>query len=77
MQNSYQPLADALRERRVIISDRAAYQRDPAAHLAQLQSVSEKIDRLAKALPPTTDPQLKHFLDRSSFDKALVFLETM
>ena len=77
MHNSYQALREALRERLVVIADRAAYERDPAAHLAQLQSVSEKISRLRAALPPTADPQLKHFLDRSSFDKALAFIEAL
>jgi len=30
---------------------------------------------LEKELPPSVDPQLRHFLARCSYDKALAFLE--
>ena len=67
-------LAAALRERVALIRDDNSRQ-DPAAHLAKLQAVSEKIARLEKELPPSADPQLKHFLARCSYEKALAFLE--
>ncbi len=70
-----QPLADALKARLALIADRAFYQRDPAAHLAALQVVSERITTLAAQLPPGTDPQFAHYLQRCSYDKALAFLE--
>jgi hypothetical protein len=69
-------LAAALRERRAVIADREFYARDPAAHLARLQEVSGQITALAAELPRPVDPQLAHFLDRCSFDKALAFLES-
>jgi hypothetical protein len=71
-----QTLATALRERRSVIADREFYARDPQGHLAQLQSVSERIVTLARDLPQPVDPQLAHFLERCSYDKALAFLES-
>ena len=67
-------LADALRERLVIIRDQES-RRDAPAHRARLQAVSEKIDCLQAALPQPIDPRLAHYLQRRSYDKALEFLE--
>ena len=77
MNDTYRALVEALRERLAIIADRSAYQRDPAAHLEQLQAVSERIVALRVALPAPVNPQLAHYLDRSSYDKALAFIEAM
>lgn len=68
-------LAETLRERREVIADREFYARDPAGHLARLQNVSERVGELSRALPEPLDPQLAHFLERCSFDKALAWLE--
>jgi len=43
--------------------------------MARLRAISEQIDNLAAALPKPIDPQLAHFLQRKSYDKALEFLE--
>jgi len=43
-------LAAALRERLAIISDESS-RRDPEAHTARLQAISEKIEKLAAAMP--------------------------
>jgi hypothetical protein len=67
-------LATALRERLALIADTNSRQ-NPAAHLAKLQAVSERIAGLEKELPPSADPQLRHFLARCSYEKALAFLE--
>jgi hypothetical protein len=67
-------LAAALRERLAIIRDQES-RRDARAHLARLQAVSEKIDRLQAVLPQPIDPRLAHYLQRRSYDKALEFLE--
>jgi hypothetical protein len=69
-------LAEALRERLVVIRDEES-RRDEAKHIARLRAVSEKIDRLQESLPPSADPRLKHFLDRKSYDKALQYLEAI
>jgi hypothetical protein len=70
-----QELAAALRQRKEIIADREFYARDPAGHLEQLKETSERITLLGQRLPPPVHPQLAHYLERCSFDKALAFLE--
>ena len=74
MQKQIVDLAAALRERLAIIGDENSRQ-DPEIHTARLRDISEKIDILAAALPKPIDPQLAHFLQRRSYDKALEFLE--
>jgi hypothetical protein len=75
MQKEIVDLTAALRERLAIIGDEYS-RRDPAAHTARLRAVSEKIEKLEAALPRPIDPQLAHFLQRRSYDKALEFLES-
>jgi len=67
-------LREALRERLTIIGDEQS-RRDEAKHLARLRAVSEKIEKLQAAIPKPIDPQLAHYLQRKSYDKALEFLE--
>ena len=74
MVNPTSHLAAALRERLSIIQDQDS-RRDQEKHMARLAAVSERIDTLAAALPKPIDPQLAHFLQRKSYDKALEFLE--
>ena len=74
MEGALADLAQALRERIAIIHDDES-RRNVDAHMARLRAVSEKIDRLQESLPPSTDPRLKHYLDRKSYDKALEYLE--
>ena len=71
----FRELAEALRERLAVIADRELYARDPATHLQRLQSASTRIVELQGQLPPPLDPQLAHFLQRCSYDKALAWLE--
>lgn len=66
-------LAAALRERLAIIADEES-RRDPARHTELLQAVSERIEQLEHQLPPTIDPELRHFLQRRSYSKALELL---
>ena len=74
MENSNVDLVEALRERLALIHDEQS-RCDPEKHLARLQAVSEKIDRLQAALPCPVDAQLAHYIKRHSYDKALEFLE--
>lgn len=67
-------LAELLRQRLSIIADHAFRDRDPAAHLAALQGISEKISTWIKDNRSACDPQLRHYLANSSFDKALAHL---
>ncbi|HEY0369668.1 MAG TPA: hypothetical protein VGC85_08740 [Chthoniobacterales bacterium] len=70
MSEVYDQLASALRERLEIIADEQSRQ-SPDAHMKRLQHVSERIETLAQHLPAATDPQLRHFLQRRSYSKAL------
>jgi hypothetical protein len=74
MENAISQLAAALRERLAIIRDENS-RRDPETHTARLRTVSETIERIEAALPGPIDPQLAHFLQRKSYDKALEYLE--
>jgi hypothetical protein len=74
MESVLADLAQALRERLAVIGDEAS-RRDQAKHIDRLRAVSEKIDRLQESLPPLTDPRLKNYLERKSYDKALEFLQ--
>jgi hypothetical protein len=58
-----------------VVADRGWYQRDAAGHLDALKNVSEQIVHLGSVLPTPVHPQLRHFLDRCSYDKALEFIE--
>ena len=75
MQQDMVDLANALRERLTIIFDSKS-RRDPEKHQARLRAISEKIDQLQTALPQPIDPELAHFLQRRSYDKALEFIES-
>lgn len=66
-------LAAALRERLAIIADEVS-RCDEDRHTARLRDVSERIERLEQTLPAKTDPQLRHFLQRRSYSKALELL---
>ena len=68
-------LTEALRERLLIISDQES-RSDAAHHMERLRESSEKIEAIEQKLPATIDPQLRHFLHRRSYGKALEFLET-
>lgn len=68
-------LAEVLRERLDIIGDEES-RRDPRRHTERLREVSEKIELIEHRLPPTIDPQLRHFLQRRSYSKALELLMT-
>lgn len=75
MDASLTDLAEALRSRLAIIGDEAS-RRDPERHTERLREVSEKIERLEQSLPARIDPQLRHFLQRRSYTKALEMLES-
>lgn len=74
MENVILDLASALRDRLAIIGDQES-RCDPETHLARLKNVSERIEEIRARLPRPVDPQLAHYLERSSYDKALKFLE--
>jgi len=68
-----EPLSEALRERLRIIADHDLRDRDPTAHLKKLQEASEAIQHCEKALSTLEiDAKLRHYLERRSYDKALI-----
>jgi hypothetical protein len=75
MEKKLTELAAALRERLAIIADEDS-RRDPDQHTERLRDVSERIERIEHGLPPSIDPQLRHFLQRRSYSKALELLES-
>ena len=71
------PLAEALRERLVVIADHAHRDSDQKGHLQRLIEISGHIDTLISALPSQDlDPQFRHYLEKKSFDKALAWIES-
>jgi hypothetical protein len=74
MENPMADLSAALRERLDIIRDESS-RRNPERHMARLKKISERIEELRLQLPKPIHPQLAHFLERNSYDKALEFLE--
>ena len=75
MQKELAELAAALRERLTIVADEES-RRNPVQHMDRLREISERIEGIEHNLPSTIDPQLRHFLQRRSYSKALEFLAT-
>ena len=48
----------------------------PAGPPGQLQGALRQVDDLTQALGPDTPPQLRHFLQRRSYVKALEYLQS-
>jgi hypothetical protein len=69
-------LGDALRERLAIIGDEES-RSNPERHTERLRMISERIERLEQHLPAQTDPELRHFLQRRSYNKALELLDAI
>lgn len=69
-------LALALRERLAAVADDES-RRDAPKHVERLRVASERLETLEQQLPGGTDPQLRHFLQRRSYTKALDYLETL
>jgi hypothetical protein len=75
MQQQFGELTTALRERLAIIADEES-RRDLDQHMARLQDVSQRIEALEQQLSPMLDPQLRHYLQRRSYSKALEHIES-
>ena len=74
MENPFEDLAAALRDRLAVIHDEQS-RRDEMKHNARLKAVSDRIEKLQTRLPKPLDPRLAHYLQRKSYDKALDFLD--
>ena len=76
MQEVLSDLAAALRERLSIIGDEKS-RSEPERHMARLQQISERLEQLEQQLPREIDPQLRHYLQRRSYSKALECVEAL
>jgi hypothetical protein len=68
-------LYEALQERLSVIADHDLRARDPRAHLERLKAAASRLDAAIARVRPNCDLQLRHFLDRQSYVKALAWLE--
>ena len=68
-------LVEALRKRLAVIADRGLRESEPERHLAQLREASERIVALQERLPGNIHPQLRHYFEHCSYDKALAWLD--
>ena len=68
-------LQSLLRQRLTVIADHRLREEDSVAHLAQLASVSEAIEKAFQANKKDLPPRLCHFISQASFQKALEYLE--
>ncbi|MEP2776177.1 MAG: hypothetical protein ABJQ29_03135 [Luteolibacter sp.] len=64
-------LRELLQRRLEVIADHSFRDRDPAAHLEALKSVSEQIAAYHEAHAASFDAKLRHYLSNSSYQKAL------
>ncbi|MGI8820152.1 MAG: hypothetical protein ACR2ID_04695 [Chthoniobacterales bacterium] len=67
-------LSKILHEHREIVGDEVS-RRDSARHMQRLQGVSERLEEMERRLSKAIDPQLRHFLQRRSYSKALEYLD--
>ena len=72
----HRELINLLKRREAVIADHAWRDRDPASHLDALREVSEAISAWHAENESHIDPKLRHYLQKSSFAKALGHLET-
>ncbi len=70
----YDELANALRDRLIVIADHSLRAQDPEAQMERLKTVSQRILTLQAKLPANAPARLVHFLENCSYDKALAFL---
>ena len=68
-------LLSALRQRVDIVADHALRERDPSAHLDAIKAAAAHLDAVVASLPQDIDPTLRHYLERQSYSKAIVWLE--
>jgi len=64
-------LQNLLKQRLAVIADHAFRDRDAAAHLEVLKTVSEQIQAYTDGHLSEFDPKLRHYLSNASYQKAL------
>jgi hypothetical protein len=76
MNKAFSDLRDALQERLKIVANHDLRDRDPQSHLDQLKLAASRLDAAIAQLPAQCDPDLRHYLSRQSYLKALAWLES-
>jgi hypothetical protein len=76
MNEAFSDLRGALGERLRIVADHELRDRDPRAHLDQLKAAASRLEAAIARLPAQCDPELRHFLQKQSYVKALAWLES-
>lgn len=64
----------AVKRRLDIVADHAWRDRDSAGHLEALKAAAADLERLVRELPDDCDGELRHYLERQSYTKALAWL---
>lgn len=72
----FSELRAALQERLSVVADHELRDRDPQAHLERLKLAASRLDAAIAQLPAQCDPDLRHYLNRQSYLKALAWLES-
>ena len=75
MKTNLSKLEELLRERLSVIADHALRDRDAAAHLEKLREASTALDHEFQQHRATLPARLCHFMQQSSYQKALAFIE--
>lgn len=75
MNPEFSTLRSLLKHRLEVIADHGFRDRDPAAHLAELQRVSEALTAEHVRLRPVLPARLNHYLTQCSLTKALEWLD--
>jgi len=68
-------LHSALQKRLAVVGDHAHRDRDPASHLAALKEAAAALETIIDSLPESTHPEIRHYLERQSYQKAVAWLE--
>ncbi|MCF6312347.1 MAG: hypothetical protein L3J39_07835 [Verrucomicrobiales bacterium] len=76
-QNKLDQLAKLLQQRLDIIADTRLAKQDPVLHLEQLKNTSKSVFDLQQELVNQIPVRLQHFLEQSSYNKALAFIRGM
>ncbi|MBE2205359.1 MAG: hypothetical protein IAE94_13590 [Chthoniobacterales bacterium] len=74
---SFVPLETALRRRLDVVGDHGLRATDPKAHLEALKAAHRELEIQIARLPVDTPPQLFHFLQQQSYEKAHKFLKDL
>jgi flagellar biosynthesis chaperone FliJ len=75
MKAVFSELHDALRERLSVVADHELHDRNPQAHLERLKLAASRLDAAIAQLPAQCDRELRHYLERQSYLKALAWLD--